>query len=159
MIPRATETAPETGARPPGPAAAVPEGTVSALFSPPEVSVRRGANGTLALVLVGVRDLRAVEVSLAYDPKVALAVDAAAGSLLTLDGSNVTSEKALEAGRMRVRFARPTGASGSGVVATLVFKGVAPGTAEVSAATVTLTTGSGSRPAAVAGAGRVVVTP
>jgi hypothetical protein len=44
-------------------------------------------------------------------------------------------------------------------VASLVFKGLAPGTAEVQAATITLTTGAGPRPAAVAGPGRVVVTP
>jgi general secretion pathway protein D len=158
VLPRGGEVPPPREGAPTA-APSVPEGTVTALFSPPEAAIKAGANGTLALVLVGVRDLRSVEVSMSFDPKIVQAVEASAGSLLTLDGSAVSSEKALEAGKLRVRFTRTTGASGSGVVTTLTFKGLAPGTAEVMAASVTLTTGSASRPAAIAGPGRLVVTP
>jgi hypothetical protein len=133
---------------------------VTALFSPPEVGLSAaGGTGTLALVLVGARDLRSVDASLTYDPKIVQVVDVAAGSLLTLDGSSVSSQKSVEVGRVRVRFTRQTGASGSGVVAAVVFKGVAAGTAAVGVESLSLLTGSGSRSVVPPAPGRVVVTP
>ncbi len=80
-----------------GPAA--PEGPVTALFSPPELSLNVTATGTLALVLVGARDVRSVDLSLTFDSRLVQAVDASPGSLLTLDGSSVGSQKSLEGGQ------------------------------------------------------------
>jgi hypothetical protein len=109
-------------------------------------------------VLVGVRDLRTVDATITYDSGVVQAVDASPGSLLTLDGSSVSSQKALEAGTVRVRFSRPTGASGSGVVIALTFKGVAAGTANVAIESLALQTGAGSRVVPAPAPGRIVVT-
>jgi general secretion pathway protein D len=155
---------PSTGARtapstPAGPetAPSAPEGPVTALFSPPELSLNVTSTGSLALVLVGARDVRSVDVSLTFDSRVVQATDASAGSLLTLDGSSVSSQKALEGGRVRLRFTRATGASGSGVIAAVVFKGAAPGTTAVVVESLSLETGIGSRPAVLPGPGRVVV--
>lgn len=160
LAPAAPATPPQTPATTPEAAPATPpEGPVTALFSPPEVGLNVTATGTLALVLVGVRDLLSVDVSLTYDAKVVQAVDAAAGSLLTLDGSSVGSQKALEAGRVRLRFTRQTGASGSGVVAAVTFKGVAAGTAAVGVESISLLTGAGARSVATPAPGRIVVTP
>jgi general secretion pathway protein D len=162
-----SQTGADPGLPPPGPgtppvsegAPTAPEGPVSALFSPPELGLNVTATGTLALVLVGGRDLRSVDVSLTYDAKVVEAVDASPGSLLTLDGSSVSSQKALEAGRVRLRFSRTVGASGSGVIAALVFRGVAAGTTAIGVESVTLTTGAGDRSVALPPPGRIVVTP
>jgi general secretion pathway protein D len=166
---------PEGGAGAPGPvpngaappssppqseaAPTAPEGPVTALFSPPELSLNVTATGTLALVLVGARDLRSVDLILAFDSRLVQAVDATAGSLLTLDGSSISSQKALEGGRVRIRFTRATGASGSGVIAALVFKGTAPGTAAVTVESLSLETGTGSRSVTLPAPGRVVVAP
>jgi hypothetical protein len=153
-------TSPPTDAPPVsegGPTA--PEGPITALFSPPELGLNVTASGTLALVLVGGRDVRSVDVSLTYDSKVVEAVDASPGSLLTLDGSSVSSQKALEPGRVRLRFSRTVGASGSGVIAALVFKGVAAGTTALSVESVSLTTGAGDRSLAPPAPARIVVTP
>jgi hypothetical protein len=130
---------------------------VTALFSPPEVSLNVTGTGTLAVVLVGARDVRSVDVSLTFDSRLVTAVDASPGSLLTLDGSSVSSQKALEGGRVRLRFSRPTGASGSGVIAAVVFKGAAPGTAVIAVESLSIETGAGSRPVTLPGPGRVVV--
>ncbi len=60
---------------------------VTVLFSPPEVALRVGQPGGLAVVLVGAKDVQSVEITLAWDPALAEVTDVAAGSLLTLDGS------------------------------------------------------------------------
>ena len=144
--------------QPPGdPASALPEGPVTALFSPPELNLNVTATGTLALVLVGARDVRSIDLSLAFDSRLVQAVDASAGSLLTLDGSSVSSQKALEGSRVRLRFTRATGASGSGVIAAVILRGMAPGTANVSVESLSLETGTGRRSVTVPAPGRVVV--
>ena len=160
LAPAAPAAPPPTPAATPetGPAAP-PEGPVTALFSPPEVGLNVTGTGMLALVLVGARDLRSVDVTLTYDAKVVEAVNASAGSLLTLDGSSVGSQNALEPGRVRLRFTRQTGASGSGVVAAVTFKGVAAGTAAVGVESISLLTGAGARSVGAPAPGRIVVTP
>ena len=62
-----------------------------------------------------------------YDPAILQAEDVTPGSLLTLDGVSVQAERNREAGRVRARFGRETGASGSGAVAVFQFKGVSAG--------------------------------
>jgi general secretion pathway protein D len=158
-MPAPTTPAPAAPTAPTTPEATptAPEGPVTALFSPPELSLNVSATGTLAVVLVGARDLRSVDLSLVFDSRLVAAVDATPGSLLTLDGSSVGSQKALEGGRVRLRFTRATGASGSGVIAAVVFKAVAPGTAVVAVESLSLETGTGSRSVTLPGPGRVVV--
>ena len=46
-------------------------------------------------------------------------------------------------GRVRAKLTRPTGVAGSGVVASVAFKAVAPGPAEVRIESITLTTPNG----------------
>ena len=82
-----------------------------------------------------------------------------AGSLLTLDGAPVAVSRPLEAGRARVRFSRPTGASGSGAVAALTFRGLREGSGALTVESVAVgVSGTTARPAAPP-PGRIVVAP
>jgi hypothetical protein len=132
---------------------------VTVLFSPPELALQRGQIGGLAVVLVGAKDVQSVEVTLAWDPTLAEVTDVAAGSLLTLDGSPVSAERTLEAGRVRVRFSRAGGASGSGAVAAITMKGLRAGSGAIALESIVLGRGgTADRPAPPA-PGRLVVAP
>jgi general secretion pathway protein D len=155
----ATTTAPESGPAIPAPAPPADARPVTVLFSPPEVALRVGQSGALAVVLVGARDVQSVEINLAWDPALAEVADVAAGSLLTLDGSPVSAERALEAGRARVRFARATGATGSGAVVAVTMKGLKAGSGSVVVESLALGRGGGSERPAPPAPGRLVVAP
>ena len=150
-------TLPEAGPAVPAPA---PDARpVTVLFSPPEVALRVGQSGGLAVVLVGARDVQSVEITLAWDPALAEVADVAAGSLLTLDGSPVSAERAVETGRARVRFARATGATGSGAVVAVTMKGLKAGSGSVVVESLALGRASGSERPAPPAPGRLVVAP
>ena len=55
----------------------------------------------------GAKDVQSIELTIAWDPALAEVTDVAAGSLLTLDGSAVSAERALENGRARVASRGP----------------------------------------------------
>jgi len=132
---------------------------VTALFSPPEVALRVSQAGGLAVVLVGAKDVQSVEITLAWDPDLATVTDVAAGSLLTLDGSTLSAERAIESGHARVRFSRATGATGSGAVVAITMMGLKAGTGSIVVESLTLNRGGSSdRPAPPAPA-RLVVAP
>jgi hypothetical protein len=99
-----------------------------------------------------------VEIDLAYNPTMLEAVEASPGSLLTLDGSPLGSEKTLDPGKVHARFARTTPAAGSGVVVSVTFKGRQAGPAVVTLDSVSLATSSGTEHPAPPAPGRVVVT-
>jgi general secretion pathway protein D len=160
----APEAAPGAGeAQEKAPAAPSPAGAearpVTVLLSPPEVALRAGQTAGLALVLVGAKNVKSLEVTLAWDPALAEVTNVAAGSLLTLDGVGVSAETALESGRARVRFARAAAASGSGAVAAITLRGLKAGSGQISVESIALgLDGSTERPASPA-PGRLVVTP
>ena len=121
--------------------------------------MKAGQTAALSLVVVGARDLRGVEAVFVYDPALVEAVDVAPGSLLTLDGANVTVEKTLESGRARIRFTRPVAAAGSGAVAVATFRGLRPGAWPIGVASLILATGGAADRPAAPSPGRLVVTP
>jgi len=145
--------------QPPNGGRAAPNGGSStALLSPPELRVKVGESSSVAAVIMGAREVSRVELVLVYDPTLIEAVDLTSGSLLTLDGARVGVEQNLEPGRTRAVFTRPTGVTGSGVIASLSFRALRPGTATIAVATLALTTGGGTEaPAAPAPASIVVV--
>jgi general secretion pathway protein D len=143
----------------PAPPASAEARAVTVLFSPPEASVRIGQTTSLAVVLVGARDVQWVEVVLAWDPALAEVADVAAGSLLTLDGSPVTSQKQIESGRARVRFLRPAATSGSGAVAAITVRGEKAGAGPFSIESVLVGGAGGTERPAAPAAARLVVTP
>jgi hypothetical protein len=132
---------------------------VNVLFSPPEVALRVGQSGGLAVVLVGAKDVRSVEIALAWDPALAEVTDVAAGSLLTLDGAPVAAERALEVGRARVRFSRGVGATGSGAVVAVTMKGLKAGSGGIVVESLALGHGGGAERPAPPAPGRLVVAP
>jgi len=152
---------PELAAPRATPAASTPLDTspVSVLLSPPEVALQVGKAGTLAIVLVGAKDVQSVEINLTWDPAVAEVTDVAPGSLLTLDGSPVTAERAIESGRARVRFSRATGAVGSGAVASVTIRGAKAGAGSVAVESLALGRAGGQERPAPPAPGRVVVAP
>ncbi len=145
------------------PAEPGPTGTdarpATALFSPPEVALRVGQTSGLALVLVGAKDVQSIEVTLTWDPALVELTDAAAGSLLTLDGSPVSAERAIESGRSRVRFARAAGATGSGAVVALTMKGLKAGSCPVVVESLVVGRGGQTERPAPPAPGRLVVAP
>jgi general secretion pathway protein D len=154
--PGATTTSPPVAATPPmGPAAR----PTAALFSPPEAALRVGQTGSLALVVMGAQDVQGVEVVFRYDPTLVEVVEVGAGSLLTLDGSAVSTEKELSAGRVRGRFSRATGATGSGAIATLTFRALRQGSGTVTLDSLVLARAQGTEHPAVANPGRIEVSP
>jgi len=142
---------------PPAPAADTRPVTV--LFSPPEVALQVGQAGGLAIVLVGARDVQSVELNLTWDPALAEVTDVAAGSLLTLDGSAVSAERAISEGRARVRFSRAGGASGSGAVAAIAMKGLNAGSGSIAVESVALGRGGTTDRPNPPAPGRLVVAP
>jgi general secretion pathway protein D len=134
-------------------------GASGSAFSPPETSVRAGEMTTVSLVLMNAQNVTGVELMVAYDPGVLEAVDVGPGTLLTLDGSAVGSERNIEPGRMRARLTRPTPTSGSGVVAQLTFRALSPGASALNVEAIALTTaGGGTAAPALAAPARVTVT-
>jgi len=138
------------------PAAARP---MSALFSPPEIAVATGGRSSVAVVLVGAQDLQWIELSLAWDASLVKLTEAAAGTLLTLDGTPVAAARSIESGRARVRFTRTAPASGSGAVASLTFEGLAAGTTSLVVESVAVGRAGGSERPAPPPPARIVVTP
>jgi general secretion pathway protein D len=132
---------------------------VTAVLSPAEVRVPLGGTGTVGLVVMGAQDLRGVDLTVTYDPAILEAQDAAPGPLLTLDGSPVGVNRGLESGRLRAQFTRSSGSAGSGVVATMTFRGLRAGTATVSVEALALTTGAGIVAVPAPGAARATVGP
>ncbi len=131
---------------------------MSVVLSPPKVAMRPGETSGLAIVLVGAQDLEWVELVLTWDAAVAEMTEAKAGSLLTLDGVPVAVARTLESGRARVRFTRPSGTSGSGAVAALTFRGLAPGSAALALESVAVGQAGATVPLVPPAPGRIVVT-
>ncbi len=146
----------------PSGAPSVPAGErrgVTAALGPAEASLKVGETATISVVLLNTQDLVGVEMVLSYDPALLEAVEVAPGPLLTLDGSAVGVERSLESGRARAKFTRATGASGSGMVATVTFRALRQGAGAVTADSLSIVTVTGSQQLGVATPVRVAVSP
>jgi general secretion pathway protein D len=132
---------------------------VTAALSPAEATLRVGETATVSVVLLNTQDLVGIEMVLTYDPALLEAVDVAPGPLLTLDGSAVGVERALESGRARAKFTRSTGASGSGMVATVTFRALREGAGAVTADSLSIVTVTGAQQVGIATPVRVAVSP
>jgi hypothetical protein len=101
------------------------------MLAPPQLRIQSGAVGRLSVVVLRARDLVGVDLTMIYDGSMLEAVDVGPSALLTLDGSAVGTERALERGRLRMSLTRASGTSGSGAVATLSFRGFQPGSSAI----------------------------
>jgi general secretion pathway protein D len=130
---------------------------VTVQLSSPE-TVKMGEIATVSLVIVGLRDVTALDTVVALGPGLE-AVEANPGPLLTLDGATVGAERAFEAGRVRVKLTRATGVSGSGVVLVLRVRGLRAGTFAAALESLSLTTAAGVEHPTVPAPARVTVNP
>jgi len=174
-VPPPTEAVPPPSAAAP-PARSVPPGTVmepsgapsvpagekrgpTAAMSPAEATLRVGETANISVVLLNAQEVVGMEMVVAYDPALLEAADVGPGPLLTLDGAAVGVERGLEPGRARAKFTRATGASGSGMVATVTFRALRQGAGAVTMESLTMTTVTGSQQVGVSAPVRVVVSP
>jgi general secretion pathway protein D len=151
--------APEEGPPPGAAASQAAPSMVAAVFSPPVVQAKLNTNSTASVVLMGAKDVVRVDLSLTYDPALVEAVDVTTGSLLTVDGANVSIEKGMEPGRVRASLARPTGVAGSGAVATFTFRGVGAGRSALAVESLTVRTTTGAQEVLVPAPAQIVVSP
>ncbi|HVR69566.1 MAG TPA: cohesin domain-containing protein [Vicinamibacteria bacterium] len=157
-----TPPATSTGAVPETAAPSVPAGglrPVAAALSPADATLKAGETAAISLVMMNARDLNGLEFVLTYDPALLEAVDVAPGTLLTLDGAAVGIDRSLEAGRVRARLTRTSGVAGSGMVASVAFRGLRPGPAVITVESLTFSTMTGTERAGVTGPARLTVTP
>ena len=142
------------------PAATPATGSTSAMISPPDVSLRVGQSAGVAVLLVGAKDVQWVEVVLAVDSTLVQVAESAPGALMTLDGQPVQTERQVEGGRARVRFARTTPVSGSGAVLAVTLRGLRPGSGTVAVQSLTIGhAGGAAESAATPAPARVAVAP
>ena len=113
----------------------------------------------VAIVVTNVRDLTQVDAVLSYDASVVDAVDARAGTLLTLDGTTPQVDQRGEHGRVHVILRRATGVSGSGMAVAITFRGLAAGSTAVRVESLVLVTGAGTQGPPVADAAQITVQP
>jgi general secretion pathway protein D len=132
---------------------------VAAAVSPGEASLKVGETSNVSIVLLNAQELTGVEMVISYDPALLETVDVAPGPLLTLDGAAVGVERNLEPGRTRAKFSRATGASGSGMVATVTFRALRQGAGTVTVESLSIATVTGTQQIGVAAPVRVVVSP
>jgi hypothetical protein len=129
------------------------------MLSPREVSLRTGQSAGISLVLVGGRDVQWIEVTLVFDPTLVEVTDATAGSLITLDGKPVQAERAIEPGRVRLRFNRAAPVTGSGGVAAITVRGLRPGSGTLVVESSAVGRAGGTDTPAPPAPGRLVVAP
>jgi general secretion pathway protein D len=147
---------PDTAAAPAGAAQARP---ANAILSPPEVVLQVGQAGSVAVVVVGARDVLGIDMSLVWDATLAEVTDVAAGSLLSLEGVPVSAERGIESGRARVKFSRATPVTGSGAVAAVTLRGLKAGSGSFVVESLSLVQAGGTTPLAPPAAGRLQVAP
>lgn len=150
--PTPTPTAPS--ATPP-PATAVP----LARLLPNEIGVKAGGDVLFSLMLANPTEFSGLEVVVRYDPGRLEALEATPGPLLTLDGQPVGVERSSEAGRLRVRFSRPSTTSGAGVVVSFRARAVQAGAGVVGVESLTLIGPAGEQPLALPAPVRLEVMP
>ena len=155
-VPTPREPAPPAPPAPQAPQPPAP-GQARLVWSPAEVRLKAGETATVSMVLVGARNVTGIEMQLAYEGSAVEVVDASPGTLLTLDGAALQTERQLGSGQATFRFTRPQPATGSGAVAVLRVKGLQPGTARIAVASFSVP-GASDAPAAPAPA-QVVVEP
>ena len=116
-----------------------------------------GVPATVPITVTGVSQLSTVSITVTYNPNIVRAVSISEGSFMRQGGMTPTFTQRIDAaaGRVDIAVTRPndeSGASGTGLLAGLLFQAVAPGTSQVTATAVTLNTKGQPIPVQVASA-------
>jgi general secretion pathway protein D len=151
QVPPPTSPTPQSAtppAVPEPPTAGAPVGSAQVVISPPGGTFRVGQGPyTVPLSIVGAARLSTVSLTITYDPAVLRVRSVQEGSFMRLGGANATFTQETAPGRIDVtitRSADATGASGTGLLAAVVFDAIAPGTSQLTASGVG--TGPGGTP-------------
>lgn len=130
-------TAPPTTAPPATAPPAAPQGNASVSFVPNQVNTLVGNPFNVNVVIQNATDLFSAPMQIKFDPKVLRLTDVVQGNLLASDGQEVTFTKNIQndMGVATVGLNRLQGSggiTGSGMLVTLSFTTVGPGTTTVS---------------------------
>jgi general secretion pathway protein D len=141
--PEAGETPAAAPAPAAKPAAPVPNGPVKIHFAEENLSKNVGETFTVSIDVDNAHDVISAPFMLQYDPKLLSLDNVAAGKFWSGDGEEPLLIKNVqnESGMASIRVNRKPGSSalaGTGVLLTLTFKALAPGTANLSAINATL---------------------
>jgi general secretion pathway protein D len=127
--------APQEPPTPEPPSASTPLGSAQVSLAPPTLVFRVGQGPyTVPLSINGVARLMTITVTITYDPAVLRVRSVQEGSFMRTGGVAATFLQDQVAGRVDMtitRSADATGASGTGLLAALVFDAVAPGSSPV----------------------------
>jgi hypothetical protein len=108
-------------------------GSAQVLISPPGTTFRVGQGPyTVPLSILGASRLTTVTLTLTYDPTLLRVRTVQEGSFMRSGGANATFTSLPSPGRVDVTITRgddSTGASGTGLLAAVVFDAIAPGSA------------------------------
>jgi general secretion pathway protein D len=140
--PPETPSIPVTATRPSDTAPATPQdagkvtGPASVHFLPPVVSTTNGSSMTVALIIENATDIVSAPLQIQYDPKVLKLNDVGKGDFFGSDGQIPIFTKNVQndAGMAAINLSRTpgsTGVSGSGVLVTMIFQAIAPGSTTV----------------------------
>ena len=117
------------------------------LITPPGQEFTVGAGPyTVPISVTGASQLSTLTLSVAYNPSVLRVSTVQEGSFLRQGGTDVAFTQQVDAinGRIDLTLSRindPTGASGAGLLAAILFEPIAPGTAQLSLSGIGLTPG------------------
>jgi type II secretory pathway component GspD/PulD (secretin) len=142
--PTAPPANPESGVPPPAPAAAAAAppasnppitspgiGMAQVIISPPATALRVGQGPyNIPISITGAQRLSTVTLTMVFDPAKLRVRTVQEGSFLRAGGANVTFSQQVGRGRIDITIVRGpdvTGASGTGLLAAVLFDAIAPG--------------------------------
>jgi len=130
------------------PAAPKPAGNAVVRFLPPQVETTAQGVITVALIIENAADVSSAPLQVSYDPKVVKLNDAGRGDFFSSDGQiplftkNIQNDAGAAAMNLN-RLPNSPGVSGSGVLTTLIFQGVAKGSTRVTVPNLTVRNAQG----------------
>jgi general secretion pathway protein D len=147
-LPTSTPAAPIGAGSGPSQPPAAPTGPARVFFNQSKVQTTAPGSFAISLNVENMADLGSAPMVLQFDPKVLRLNDALPGALMTQGGQTPVFTKTIknDTGQAMIQLTRAqgsAGATGSGVLLTLVFQTVAKGTATVSLPTLTLRNSQG----------------
>jgi len=132
----------------PKPSDSRPVGNAQVRFLPPQMESTVQGMMTMALIIENANEVVAAPMQITFDPKIVKLTDAGRGDFFSSDGQiplftkNIQNDAGAAAINLN-RLPNSPGVSGSGVLTTLVFQGVAKGTTTVTVPNLTVRNAQG----------------
>jgi general secretion pathway protein D len=132
--PGAAATPPPAAAPPDVPVTSPGFGLAQVVLSPPPAFRVGGGPYTVPISITNVSRLSTMTLTVTYDPAVLRVRSVQEGSFMRTGGANATFSQQVGQGRVDITIVRPSdtvGATGTGLLAAILFDAVAPGTATI----------------------------